>query len=161
VLEKFLSRKERANLFRRWPGSASMWMKGGDRIWGNLTWAADDPANCTDTLGRFFSFRQTSDSGPNSSQKPKSEDLDAQHIQPNLTMNEAGAYTLIHTPQEFQKMYTSNYSNGFVVDTATLKANGRDHRKVSGGKMLRLLELADDRIAVVKSARGSVSQIRE
>jgi len=136
-------------------------MKGGDRIWGNLTWAADDPANCTDTLGRFFSFRQTSDSGPNSSQKPKAEDLDADHIQPNLTMNEAGAYTLIHTPQEFQKMYTSNYSNGFVVDTAILKANGRDHRKVSGRAISQLLQCSDDRIAVVQSLGGPVSQNRE
>jgi len=74
-------------------------------------------------------------------------------------MNEAGAYTLIHTPQEFQKMYNSNYSNGFVVDTATLKANGRDHRKVSGGKILRSIQLSDHRIAVVQSAGGSVSQI--
>jgi phospholipid:diacylglycerol acyltransferase len=27
VLEKFFSRKERAGLFRKWPGSTSMWMK--------------------------------------------------------------------------------------------------------------------------------------
>jgi phospholipid:diacylglycerol acyltransferase len=41
VLEKFFSRKERANLFHKWPGSASMWMKGGDRIWGTHDSAPD------------------------------------------------------------------------------------------------------------------------
>lgn len=39
VLEKFFSRRERANLFRKWPGASSMWMKGGNRIWGNDTFA--------------------------------------------------------------------------------------------------------------------------
>jgi phospholipid:diacylglycerol acyltransferase len=29
VLERFFSRKERANLFRSWAGSASMWIKVG------------------------------------------------------------------------------------------------------------------------------------
>lgn len=36
VLEKFFCRKERAELFRRWPGASSMYMKGGNRIWGDL-----------------------------------------------------------------------------------------------------------------------------
>ncbi|ELU39173.1 phospholipid:diacylglycerol acyltransferase [Rhizoctonia solani AG-1 IA] len=31
---QFFSRKERARLFRSWAGSASMWIKGGDAVWG-------------------------------------------------------------------------------------------------------------------------------
>jgi phospholipid:diacylglycerol acyltransferase len=107
-----------------------MWIKGGDRIWGNLSHAHDDPANCTDTHGRFFSFRQTSDSGPNSSHQPKGENLDSEQVQPNMTSTGAGAYTLIHTPQEFQKMYASNYSNGFESNLTILQNNAKDHRKV-------------------------------
>ncbi|KAG7531668.1 hypothetical protein FFLO_04178 [Filobasidium floriforme] len=132
VLEKFFSRKERANLFHKWPGSASMWMKGGDRIWGTHDSAPDDPANCTgDTHGRFFSFRQTSDSGPSRSHEPKDSEMDAEHIQPNLTMNDAGIYTLLHTPPDFQRMYHSNYSNGFENDVKILQENAKDHRKWS------------------------------
>ena len=29
VLERFFSRKDRAKLFRRWPGASSMWVKVG------------------------------------------------------------------------------------------------------------------------------------
>ena len=32
---QFFSRRERAKLFRRWPGASSMWVKGGNRIWGD------------------------------------------------------------------------------------------------------------------------------
>jgi phospholipid:diacylglycerol acyltransferase len=90
-----------------------------------------DPDGCTgDTHGRFFSFRQTSDSGPNRSHEPKKSEMDAEHIQPNLTMNDAGIYTLLHTPQNFQRMYSSNYSNGFENDVKILQENAKDHRKV-------------------------------
>ncbi|KAI9052391.1 hypothetical protein LZ554_003739 [Drepanopeziza brunnea f. sp. 'monogermtubi'] len=41
-LEKFLSREERAELFRAMPGISSMLPIGGDAVWGNMTWAPDD-----------------------------------------------------------------------------------------------------------------------
>lgn len=107
-----------------------MWMKGTDRIWGNHTHAVDDPTNCTDTHGRFFSFRHTEGKDPHPSQKPDFEDLNQETVQPNMTMNEAGAYVLMHTPTTFQKMLHNNYSNGFESDVEKLQANNRDHRKV-------------------------------
>ncbi|ORX35684.1 Lecithin:cholesterol acyltransferase-domain-containing protein [Kockovaella imperatae] len=122
VLEKFFSRKERAKLFRRWPGASSMWVKGGNRIWGNTEMAPDDPANATDTHGRFLSFRHpevTSDE----------RNLTASNVSPNLTMNEASAYVLTHTPLHFQKMVQTNYSYGFETDQEQLEANDNDHRK--------------------------------
>lgn len=108
-----------------------MWMKGGDRVWGSLEKAPDDPVNCTDTHGRFFSFRQSSETRPDPSNQPSDQDLVAETVQPNLTMKDAGLYTLIHTPQTFQKMYHSNYSNGFETNVERLKANANDHRKWS------------------------------
>ncbi|KAF9928557.1 hypothetical protein FBU30_002295 [Linnemannia zychae] len=42
VLEKFFSRRERADLFRSWGGLSSMIPKGGDRIWGTTKGAPDD-----------------------------------------------------------------------------------------------------------------------
>jgi phospholipid:diacylglycerol acyltransferase len=165
------SRKERARLFRKWPGSSSMWMKGGDRIWGTRNYAPDDPENATDTHGRFFSFRQERDrksqvdstssswagwvSGSlgkkpeatatgrstdgdeidekdkTTSSPPNDSELNSETVRPNLTMNEAGAYVLAHTPNVFQRMLEANYSNGFETDPKVLKENGKDHRKVS------------------------------
>ncbi|KAJ9118262.1 hypothetical protein QFC22_004173 [Naganishia vaughanmartiniae] len=130
VLEKFFSRKERAGLFRKWPGSTSMWMKGTDRIWGNHESAPDDPENVTDTHGRFFSFRETTDSEPASSQAPAEGEITPETPRLNLTMNEAGEYILTHTPNSFQKMLEGNYSNGFETDIQILQDNNRDHRKL-------------------------------
>ncbi|KAG0097158.1 hypothetical protein BGZ93_003318 [Podila epicladia] len=42
VLEKFFSRRERADLFRSWGGLSSMIPKGGNRVWGTLRGAPDD-----------------------------------------------------------------------------------------------------------------------
>ncbi|KAG0051321.1 hypothetical protein BGZ83_003851 [Gryganskiella cystojenkinii] len=42
VLEKFFSRRERADLFRSWGGLSSMIPKGGDRVWGTTNGAPDD-----------------------------------------------------------------------------------------------------------------------
>ncbi|KAF9917323.1 hypothetical protein BX616_001354 [Lobosporangium transversale] len=42
VLEKFFSRRERADLFRSWGGLSSMIPKGGDRVWGSIKGAPDD-----------------------------------------------------------------------------------------------------------------------
>lgn len=42
VLEKFFSRRERADLFRSWGGLSSMIPKGGNRVWGTVRGAPDD-----------------------------------------------------------------------------------------------------------------------
>ncbi|KAK3825905.1 MAG: Lecithin:cholesterol acyltransferase-domain-containing protein [Benniella sp.] len=42
VLEKFFSRRERADLFRSWGGLSSMLPKGGNRVWGTVSSAPDD-----------------------------------------------------------------------------------------------------------------------
>ncbi|KAF9579305.1 hypothetical protein BGW38_004492 [Lunasporangiospora selenospora] len=42
VLEKFFSRRERADLFRSWGGLSSMIPKGGNRVWGSAKSAPDD-----------------------------------------------------------------------------------------------------------------------
>ncbi|KAJ9099878.1 hypothetical protein QFC21_003883 [Naganishia friedmannii] len=102
---------------------------GTDRIWGNHESAPDDPENVTDTHGRFFSFRETTDSEPAASQAPAEGEITPDTPRLNLTMNEAGEYILTHTPNSFQKMYEGNYSNGFETDVQILQDNNRDHRK--------------------------------
>ncbi|KAL1406370.1 phospholipid:diacylglycerol acyltransferase [Vanrija albida] len=125
VLERFFSRKERARLFRNWPGSSSMWMKGGNRIWGNGTNAPDDPVNATDTYGNLFSFRHKD-------VEPVDSKLTEETVAPNLTVSDAVPYVLTHTPPEYQRMFATNYSVGFETDPKKLKENGaHDHTKWS------------------------------
>ncbi|KAG8898286.1 hypothetical protein FRB99_007546 [Tulasnella sp. 403] len=87
VLEKFFSRKDRARLFRSWAGSASMFIKGGDAIWGNDTHAPDDLDNTNHTHGHFFSFRPQSQVQPSSI--PPGHVVSA--ARPQQSMNETSA----------------------------------------------------------------------
>jgi phospholipid:diacylglycerol acyltransferase len=90
-----------------------------------LTFLQDDPSNATDTHGRFLSFRHSE------STSTTDKDLNKHTVSPNLTMDQASPYILTHTPATFQKMMESNYSYGYEGDEERLKANDRDHRKVS------------------------------
>ncbi|CAD6570996.1 MAG: hypothetical protein TREMPRED_000090, partial [Tremellales sp. Tagirdzhanova-0007] len=153
VLEKFFSRRDRAKLFRRWPGASSMWVKGGNRVWGHHDNAPasvilrtiesdivqDDPPDATDSHGRFLSFRH-----PQASHDEK--DLSHETVSPNLTMDEASRYVLMHTPSSFQRMIETNYSYGFETDEGRLKGNDRDHRKWTNPLEVRLPEASSMKI---------------
>ncbi|EPQ28859.1 uncharacterized protein PFL1_03662 [Pseudozyma flocculosa PF-1] len=122
LLEKFFSRRERANLFRSWPGGASMLIKGGEDVWGNATFAPDDEPEATDTHGQFLSFRDLdpsldSDAGTN--------------VKDNLTATHAHNFLLEHAPSTFQKMLQSNYSHGIERDTEQLETNNEIELKWS------------------------------
>lgn len=121
---QFFSRRERANLFRKWPGASSMWMKGGDRIWGNGTSAPDDPNDASDTYGNLFTFRHAD-------AEPEDSKLNVSTVSPNLTLSDAVPYILTHTSPDYQRMFESNYSTGFETNEKKLKANNKDHRKWS------------------------------
>ncbi|KAI0364420.1 LACT-domain-containing protein [Pilatotrama ljubarskyi] len=117
VLERFFSRSERQKLFRSWAGSASMWIKGGDDVWGNATWAPDDLDNATHSHGALISFRQNSPA------------LEGEQGLFNMTSSAAGTWILERTPVSFQKMMASNYSFGIERDVEKLKANNADFTK--------------------------------
>ncbi|KAH9048475.1 Lecithin:cholesterol acyltransferase-domain-containing protein, partial [Lactarius hengduanensis] len=115
VLERFFSRKERQLLFRSWGGGASLWVKGGNAVWGNATHAPDDGEGGHHTYGELISFRRI-DPMP-----PGGED--------NLTADEAGPWILRHTPWTFRRMIAANYSYGIERDEGALKRNDIDHTK--------------------------------
>ncbi|KAH9177808.1 phospholipid:diacylglycerol acyltransferase [Lactarius sanguifluus] len=146
VLERFFSRKERQLLFRSWAGGASLWVKGGDAVWGNATHAPDDGEDGHHTFGELISFRRidpmppggedvdtpplmqergqtagtTTSEGPRHSKFPLSK---------NLTADEAGPWILRHTPWTFRRMIAANYSYGIERDEEALKRNDIDHTK--------------------------------
>ncbi|KAJ6558433.1 phospholipid:diacylglycerol acyltransferase [Mycena vulgaris] len=126
VLERFFSRAERQKLFRSWAGSASMWIKGGDAIWGSPHGAPDDEHNCTHTHGELIAFR-VAPPPPGVA----STDAGVEQETLNMTADAAGAWILQHTPSSFQKMMATNFSFGIERDEAVLEANNGDHTKWS------------------------------
>ncbi|KAH9485153.1 Phospholipid:diacylglycerol acyltransferase [Psilocybe cubensis] len=117
VLERFFSRKERQALFRSWAGSASMWMKGGNDVWGNDTHAPDDECDATHSHGQLIAFRANA--------------VESNDKSINMTAVDASTWILEHTPATFQKMLESNYSYGIEKDEAQLARNNLDHTKWS------------------------------
>ncbi|CAK5281824.1 unnamed protein product [Mycena citricolor] len=144
ALERFFSRAERQKLFRSWAGSASMWVKGGDAIWGGPDGAPDDEVNCTMTHGELIAFRvQPPPPGVASSGLGVDEG-----DRKNMTVDTAGSWILQHTPSSFQvlrcaprvvtwqliigqKMMATNFSVGIERDEEVLRKNNEDPTKWS------------------------------
>ncbi|EIW80823.1 phospholipid diacylglycerol acyltransferase [Coniophora puteana RWD-64-598 SS2] len=134
VLERFFSRKERQKLFRSWAGSASMWIKGGSDVWGNTSFAPDDPADATHTHGELIAFRSLASSTTGTR---------------NMTADEASTWILERTPSAFQKMIDTNYSFGIERDEEVLKRNDGDPTKWNNPLEVRLPNAPSMRIICV------------
>ncbi|KAL4800439.1 Lecithin:cholesterol acyltransferase-domain-containing protein [Aspergillus venezuelensis] len=111
-LEKFLSREERAELFRAMPGISSMLPKGGEAVWGNSTWAPDDLPGQQMTYGNLLNFRES-----NSSLTAK-----------NLTVPESIQYLLDQSEPWYRDQVLGSYSHGVAHTTAEVEANENDPR---------------------------------
>ncbi|CAO1623472.1 unnamed protein product [Jaminaea pallidilutea] len=141
LLEKFFSRRERARLFRTWGGSASMIIKGGKAVWGNQTWAPDDHDISSDTHGPLYSFKAQDPSGLHKGAGDAAEaridpatgqgahDVSSHLSVPaNKSADDALTWLLQHTPNAFQRMVETNYSNGIEYDADRVRANNDDPR---------------------------------
>jgi phospholipid:diacylglycerol acyltransferase len=95
ILERFFSRAERQKLFRSWAGSASMWIKGGDAIWGTPHGAPDDAHDCAHSHGQLIAFREPPP-------PPSGSDAGVEAMTPNMTADAASDWILQHTPSSFQ-----------------------------------------------------------
>jgi phospholipid:diacylglycerol acyltransferase len=103
VMERFLSREERQKLFRSWAGSAGMWIKGGESVWGSTNGAPDDGHDCSHTHGDLISFRVPPPVPENNNTgKGLGSDSGVEEDPRNMTADAAGAWILTHTPSSFQ-----------------------------------------------------------
>ncbi|CAE7128382.1 unnamed protein product [Rhizoctonia solani] len=155
VLEKFFSRKERARLFRSWAGSASMWIKGGDAVWGTpapfaseteptptttndtqpgvknapLYGAPDDPPEIApeDSHARFFNFRAS---------PPADHVLSGPGIPGNLSAEQAGNWLLGNVEDKWQASKITFYLG--KRDPDQLAKNDDDHTKFSNPLEVKL-----------------------
>lgn len=105
-LEKFLSRHERAEIFRHMPGISSMLPIGGEAVWGNSTWAPDDKPGQNLTFGSFLNFKK-----PNGSEDS------------NLTMGESLPYLWKHTEQWYRDATQQSYSQGVAHSRKVVEDN--------------------------------------
>jgi phospholipid:diacylglycerol acyltransferase len=112
-LEKFLSREERAELFRAMPGISSMLPMGGDAVWGNATWAPDDVPGQDVSFGQFLNFKI---------QNGLTEYR-------NLTVEQSLDYLYNTTEDWYVNQVKRSYSHGVAHTTAEVEANERDPRK--------------------------------
>jgi phospholipid:diacylglycerol acyltransferase len=110
-LEKFLSKEDRAEIFRAMPGISSMLPKGGEAVWGNQTWAPDDidPKTQNGTFGNFISFRPIG----NSTSSPRR----------NLTMSDSFEYLLNVTEPWYVEQVKHSYSHGVAHTRKEVERN--------------------------------------
>ncbi|KAK8131047.1 Lecithin:cholesterol/phospholipid:diacylglycerol acyltransferase [Apiospora sp. TS-2023a] len=111
ALDKFLSKDERAELFRAMPGISSMLPMGGDRVWGNLTWAPDDRPGQKHSYGSAMNFRV----GMNWTTPTA-----------NFTMEAARAYLMNSTEEWYRNHLKGSYSDGIADTVAEVEANMDD-----------------------------------
>lgn len=105
-LEKFLSRSERAEIFRAMPGISSMLPIGGNAVWGDENQAPDDVVGQNITFGKFITFRDS-----NFTQAR------------NLTVEEAMPFVLEESEEWYKTMIASNYSTGVAHSRHQVEAN--------------------------------------
>ncbi|KAM3072060.1 phospholipid:diacylglycerol acyltransferase [Clarireedia jacksonii] len=112
-LEKFLSKEERADIFRAMPGISSMLPMGGDAVWGNETWAPDDTPDQEVSYGKFLNFKnQNTSTGYR-----------------NLTVQESLGYLYNTTEDWYQNQVQSSYSHGIAHTKKEVDANEDDPKK--------------------------------
>lgn len=112
-LEKFLSREERAEIFRAMPGISSMLPIGGNAVWGNSTWAPDDMPGQNVTYGNFLNFKH----------------FNGSHEYKNMTVEESLSYLRNSSEKWYQDQIEGSYSQGVAHTTAEVEANEKDPRK--------------------------------
>jgi phospholipid:diacylglycerol acyltransferase len=106
-LERFLSRYERAEIFRAMPGLSSMLPLGGNAVWGDENGAPDDLPGQNVTFGPFIRFRNA-----NSTMTQK-----------NITVDDSLPFLFRNTEPWFKKMIQSSYSHGVAHTTKQVEDN--------------------------------------
>lgn len=113
-LEKFLSKEERAEMFRAMPGISSMLPMGGNAVWGDLDWAPDDQPNQTFSYGATLNFKV----GANWTAPDR-----------NLTVESSLDFLFNATEDWYQDHVKKSYSHGVARTAAEVEANEKDALK--------------------------------
>jgi phospholipid:diacylglycerol acyltransferase len=112
-LERFLSRAERAEIFRAMPGMSSMLPIGGDAVWGNMTWAPDDLPDQPVSFGTFLNFK----------------DSNRTHPPRNLTVDGSLEFLFNSTEEWYSRQVKASFSQGVAHTRKEVNANENDPSK--------------------------------
>jgi len=113
-LEKFLSKEERAEIFRAMPGMSSMLPMGGNALWGDIDWAPDDQPGQGQSFGSFLNFR---------------DDQNWTTPKNNFTVEDAMDYLFNTTEDWYRDQVKGSYSYGLAKTTAEVEANEHNPSK--------------------------------
>lgn len=113
-LEKFLSRHERAEIFRAMFGISSMLPIGGNTIWGDERSAPDDQPGQNKSFGNFITFRSNPLVALGSDEQ-------------NMTVSEALPYLYSHSDDWYSNAIRTNYSHGIAHTAAEVEYNLKYH----------------------------------
>jgi phospholipid:diacylglycerol acyltransferase len=91
------------------PGISSMLPKGGNAIWGNLTWAPDDVSGQDETFGSTLKFAHK-----NGTMGPQ-----------NMTVSESLQFLFSTSSDWYKNQVTSNYSHGVALSRKEIERNER------------------------------------
>lgn len=114
-LEKFLSKEERAEIFRTMPGISSMLPIGGDAVWGTVEdGAPDDQPGQEQSFSTLLNFRTA-------------DNWTASHH--NLTVDGALDHLFDTSEDWYREQVKTNYSHGVAYTSAEVEANEDDPKK--------------------------------
>ncbi|CAI5758755.1 unnamed protein product [Candida verbasci] len=130
-LEQFFSRRERVDMLRTFGGVASMIPKGGDLIWGNLTYAPDDPINTLQTenennkrINQTIAKKPSTGSFGSFINYRKRDGTIEKH-----TIDDSIEHLLNNSPDWYAKRVRENYSFGIAKTEKELENNNNDQSK--------------------------------
>ena len=112
-LEKFLSKNERAEIFRHMPGISSMLPIGGNAVWGDESGAPDDQPGQNVTHGRFINFRFAN----------------VTDAQKNLTVEESFPWLWKHSEKWYKDAVLRSFSHGVAHSKEQVEKNQLDASK--------------------------------
>ncbi len=110
-LEKFLSKEERAEIFRAMPGISSMLPIGGEAVWGDLNWAPDDQPGQNFSYGSLLNFRT---------------DMNWTVPKSNMTVSESLDYLFSTADDWYTDAVMGSYSRGIAHTKAEVDKNEDD-----------------------------------
>ncbi|KAG7661385.1 LRO1 [[Candida] subhashii] len=129
-LEQFFSRRERVDLLRSFGGIASMIPKGGDLLWGNLTYAPDDPTNALHENGTLPEF-ETNSTSNRETFGTFIQFKESDGATYNVTMAESIDKLLDNSPEWYSKRVRENYSFGVASTKQEIQENNQIQSKWS------------------------------